>query len=658
MFRSRTWRRYSKGVLALFFCWSVSVAQAVDFMPVSEVQTGMEGTGRTVITGDTISTFNVKILGVMKDRGPSGDLILAQFSGPVMNQTGGIAQGMSGSPVYINGKLVGAVAYGWGFADGKVGMITPIADMVKLWNIPYEKNRSNPWADDKLIPLNTPLMAYGFDGDALTYMKSKLSAYQFDTYDTAAANGDEKARPLEAGGSVAALLVDGDLKLGAIGTVTYVDGDRIVAFGHPFLKRGAMDYFMHNAYIFTVVKSMNSAFKLGSMGATVGAVTEDRGAGIAGISGRSARAIPVQIQITDEDMNRDRLANVKVIEDDDLTPALAATAVYNFINKTIDRSGAGTAKVTFTLTPRDNKYETLQRTNMFYADSAVSEKSVDELYKILDALMNNSFINYELMDIRVKVDVTKQQNTARITDAAAAPVVVAPGDSIAIRVKLHPFREPDVEKELFFTVPKDQKLGKAILEVRGGGELPLPYLIEKQKYNLTDEIIRRLRNYKDFNEFYKTLKERDQNNQIVAEILDDSISAVDDKETEAKPAELREVEKNPLPSEVKRPEKKEGAADLAGAGAKEKQSSSIDTEYVIQGDGQFAITVMSPADRDKELARRAKNRRQPKAAASAVIRAAAQGQAEASQSGSNSDTSNTGEKPAPGAGSSASKEAK
>lgn len=253
---SHSWRRYRKAILAFFFCTSLTTAQAIDFMPVNDVTTGMEGIAKTVIVGDTISTFDVKVLGVMKDKGPSGHLILAKFSGPVMDQTGGIAHGMSGSPVYINGKLVGAVAYGWGFADGTIGMITPIEDMVKLWNIPYEKNLSKPWDDTQLIPLGTPLMAYGFDAASMEYFKSKLPQYKYETYDTASASGDEIAKPLEAGGSVAALLVDGDLKLGAIGTVTHVDGEKVVAFGHPFLKHGSSNYFMHNASIFTVVKAI------------------------------------------------------------------------------------------------------------------------------------------------------------------------------------------------------------------------------------------------------------------------------------------------------------------------------------------------------------------------------------------------------------------
>lgn len=608
---THSWRRYRKSILALFFYWSLSMAQAVDFMPVSEVQTGMEGIAKTVLVGDDISTFNVKVLGVMENRGPSGDLILAKFSGPVMEQTGGIAHGMSGSPVYINGKLVGAVAYGWGFADGTVGMITPIEDMVKLWNIPYEKNLSNSWSDDRLIPMGTPLMAYGFDADSMEYMKSKLPQYGYETYDTASATGDNVKKPLVPGGSVAALLVDGDLKLGAIGTVTYVDNDQVVAFGHPFLKHGESDYFMHNASIFTVVKSVNSAFKLGSMGSEVGTVTEDRGAGIAGKTGVIAHGIPLRFQLADYDMGRERNTSVKVIEDPEMTPTLAATSFYNFLNKTLDRSGSGTATVSYKITPRDNKYKPLTRTNMFYSSESISEKSVDEFYNVVDVLMNNRFIDYEIMDIQVKADVTKSKVTAKIVDATASPVVVAPGDTIVVDVKLEPFRGEVVTKEVFFKVPEDQKIGKATLEVRGGGVVPLPYVLEKQKYNLTDEIIRRLKTYKDFDELFKEIQDTDTNNQIVVEFLEDGVSMVNDGSSAktAKKAKLESVERNPLPGDIK---KKPTASESLSSDKDEKkqEKTAVDTEYIIQGDGQFSIDVMSPAKRDKVLAKRAKEAKQ------------------------------------------------
>ena len=519
---SHSWRRYRKAILALFFCTSLTAAQAVDFMPVNDVNTGMEGIAKTVIVGDTISTFDVKVLGVMKDKGPSGHLILAKFSGPVMDQTGGIAHGMSGSPVYINGKLVGAVAYGWGFADGTIGMITPIEDMVKLWNIPYEKNLSRPWDDKQLIPLGTPLMAYGFDAASMDYFKSKLPQYKYETYDTASASGDETAKPLEAGGSVAALLVDGDLKLGAIGTVTYVDGEKIVAFGHPFLKHGSSNYFMHNASIFTVVKSYDAAFKLGSMGKEVGSVTEDRGAGIAGVSGVISPGIPMRFHLKDLDMGRDKTSSVKVIEDGEMTPTLAATSLYNMLNKTLDRSGAGTATISYTITPRGKEHKPLTRTNMFYSSDSISEKAVDEFYNVIDVLMNNRFINYEISDISVETEVTQDKKTAKLIDASASSTIVSPGDT------------------------------------------------------------------------------------IVVEFLEDGISLVDeDGSKSVKKAKLKDVESKPMPGDVK---KKIGQEDLGSNKDDDNQieKTAIDTEYIVQGDGQFTIHVMKPADRDKALAKRVK----------------------------------------------------
>ena len=603
---SHSWRRYRKAILALFFCTSLTAAQAVDFMPVNDVTTGMEGIAKTVIVGDTISTFDVKVLGVMKDKGPSGHLILAKFSGPVMEKTGGIAHGMSGSPVYINGKLVGAVAYGWGFADGTIGMITPIEDMVKLWNIPYEKNLSRPWDDKQLIPLGTPLMAYGFDAASMVYFKSKLPQYKYETYDTASASGDEIAKPLEAGGSVAALLVDGDLKLGAIGTVTYVDGEKIVAFGHPFLKHGSSNYFMHNASIFTVVKSYDAAFKLGSMGKEVGSVIEDRGAGIAGVSGVISPGIPMRFHLKDLDMGRDKTSSVKVIEDSEMTPTLAATSLYNMLNKTLDRSGAGTATISYTITPRGKEHKPLTRTNMFYSSDSISEKAVDEFYNVIDVLMNNRFINYEISDISVETEVTQDKKTAKLIDASASSTIVSPGDTIVVDVTLEPFRGEKVVKQIFFKVPEDQAIGKYTLEVRGGGEIPLPYVLEKQKYNLTDEILRRLKIHKDFNELFDEIQKTDTNNQIVVEFLEDGISLVDeDGSKSVKKAKIKDVESKPMPGDV---QKKTGQEDLTSGKDDDKkiEKTAVDTEYIVQGDGQFTIHVMKPADRDKELAKRMK----------------------------------------------------
>ncbi len=158
--KSKWIRKYKLAVMvgcALLF--SGASAWADPFMPVSSVREGMHGLAKTVVHGTTIDTFNVDVLGVLKNKGANGgDLVLVKVSGPLIDKTNGIAQGMSGSPVYINGKLLGAVAYGFPQSGGRIGMVTPIEDMLKLWDI--DDNESSTMEPDvnHLIPLETPLM--------------------------------------------------------------------------------------------------------------------------------------------------------------------------------------------------------------------------------------------------------------------------------------------------------------------------------------------------------------------------------------------------------------------------------------------------------------------------------------------------------------------
>jgi hypothetical protein len=595
------WKRLAvqAGLLALLCTFSVSAQAADEFMAVADIQPGMTGYAKTVAHGTRIDSFPVEIIGVMKDSGPTGDLILAKFSGPIIEESGGIAQGMSGSPVYINGKLVGAVAYGWSFTNSRMGMITPIGDMLKLWNVP-SKEEIRPFnaRESSLVPITTPLMASGFDATSLAWMQEKLPQYKFNPVDTLTATTDSTVFPLEAGSSVAAAFVDGDLRLGAIGTVTYVDNDHIVAFGHPFLKKGSINYFMHNAYIFTIVNNMVNSFKLGSIGAEVGKIEQDRGAGIAGQYGRLAPGIPAIINVRDDDTGVQKLKRVKMVEDDELTPVLAATSVYNVVNKTIDRTGGGTVGISYTIRSSKGRDKDITRHNMYYSEDNVNEKSIDELFNVLDILKHNEFIDYPVLDINVSVDITQAKKSARIVEATAAPIVASPGDTIYFKIKLHPYRGNDEVKTMTFTVPKDQPLGRMTLEVRGGGVMPLPYLIEKQRYNLTDEIIERLRHYKDFDQLKKEIEKDEANNDLVVEILDTDVSMINSGSKKA-PKEKIQGKETPSGSQDVIKPKKKGLVDETDLDKK----STMPTPYIVLGDGQITIKVVSTAERDAFMAK-------------------------------------------------------
>lgn len=355
---------------------------------------------------------------------------------------------------------------------------------------------------------------------------------------------------------------------------------------------------MHNAYIFTVVNNMSSSFKLGSIGAEVGKITQDRGAGISGQYNYLAPGIPVTINVRDTDTDTAMTKRVKIIEDNELTPVLAATTVYNTVNKTIDRTGGGTATLSYTIRSSNGRDKDITRHNMYYSEENINEKSIDELYNVLDILKHNEFIDYPVLDITMNVDITQARKSATIVDATAAPVVVSPGDNVYFKVKLHPYRGVDEVKTMSFTVPKDQPLGDMVLEVRGGGVIPLPYLIEKQRYNLTDEIIKRLRRYKDFDALKKEIDKEDSNNDLVIEILDQGVSMINESGTKVSKEKIRGKEPGTSAKDVIKPSK-HNVGDDNQSDAK----SSIATPYIVKGDGQITIKVVTPEKRDAFLAK-------------------------------------------------------
>lgn len=597
------WKRKAK-LLAAAICISLAgaagapaLAEDSGFLPLSEVREGMRGYAKTVVHGQDISSFDVEVLGVLKGRGASGgDLVLVRVSGPVIDETNGIAQGMSGSPVYIDGRLLGAIAYGFPQSGGRIGMVTPISDMLKLWLVDDGKKSLIPEPSPDLIPLETPLMASGYTQNAMEYLSGKMKDFHMTPYSAAAAGSEETPVPLEAGGSVAASLVTGDLKLGAVGTVTYVDGDRMIAFGHPFMEKGNSGYFMHNSYIFTVIPSQNTPFKLGSVGAEIGEVNQDRGAGISGISGETPDFVALHAAVSDRDQKTRKDLSVRMIRDEELLPTLAATSVYNAVSRVIDRRGAGSVELTYTLYPDNETQRPFTRKNLYWSQTDVAERSVDELYNVLKILEQNRFEKYPLRRIQVDMDVTEERRTAQLLDATASPIIVSPGDQVFIRARLEPYRGEIFYKDLTFTVPKDQPYGEMILEIRGGGVVPLPYLIQQQKYNLTDEILERLRTYKDFEDLQGKLMREDQNNQLVAEIIDPEVSMISKDGDGAKKAQIQNKKPSEKPSYLKNEKK-----DKDGAKGQENAVSRVETDYVIYGDGQFTFRVLPQEERDEAL---------------------------------------------------------
>jgi len=584
--------------IAMVCILPVAIAAAQpETLPVDQIAAGMKGVAKTVVTGTQIEEFGVEVLGIMKSKGPSGDLILVRTYGDVIDRTGGIAQGMSGSPVYIDGKLIGAIAYGWSLTDHRTGMVTPIADMLKLWNI---QENSDSLANglfmhlpDSAAPVATPLMASGFGGQALELLKKELQPYHLVPYAVGEAPAGVSFAELSPGSAVGVELVRGDVSLGALGTVTYAEGDKILAFGHPFLKKGSSGYFMTNAYMFTTVSGLENSFKVGAIGQAVGLINQDRGAGVAGQLNRYPNIVPVRVSVTDANMNRVQESAVQVIRDEQLTPVLAAATVFNLVEKTSDRVGPGTAHVSFEIMSPELPDGVLKRDNMFYSSSSIGELAITEIHEALALLAGNQFKPVDIVDVNIAIAVDESRRTAAIIEAKAASDTASPGDTVNIEVKLKPFRGEIVTRVVPFTIPKDTKPGTLLLEVRGGGMISLTSLLLKLQ-GLDGLLAKPAKDkQKSIADIVKEFSDRDRNNDLVVEIMDTEqevlLNAPDSPPGAAK-------KKTKEPQEPKPPAVKNSLPNVEKPVLKAEEQKPVKarskTDYIIDsGEAQVAITV-------------------------------------------------------------------
>lgn len=356
---------------------------ATAFFPVDQVKPGMVGVGRTIFGGDTQEEFRASIIGVLQNAiGPRRDLVIARLDGGPLATTG-VIQGMSGSPVYIDGKLLGAISYSLGaFPREPIAGITPIGEMVDA------VNSTAPRAVDRSLAVDwpaTPAAVYGALGRLLARASSPIGALPGDAtivgpgslaemgpmlrpigaamvlgglvpsidHDLRQAlalpagaeqSGSPAAgagTPLRAGDPVGLSLIHGDLQIGATGTVTYVDRDRVYAFGHPFLNLGTTSFPMTRARVLTVLPSLQSSMKLASMGPVIGTVSQDRTTAVGGTIGASPRELEVTLALGSARAPTRRFT-FSVLRDPALSSLFTYVAVLNAITAYERETGAMT----------------------------------------------------------------------------------------------------------------------------------------------------------------------------------------------------------------------------------------------------------------------------------------------------------------------------
>ena len=366
------------------------------FCRIEDLKPGMKGIGRTCFQGNRPEEFQVEILGVLRGVNPGSDAVLARMSGGPLAQIG-IFEGMSGSPVYIDGKLLGAVAFSYPFAKEAIGGITPIVQMVDaftegmaqdpsgsrvilkksaLWRYqlplpegsgsmslpaitPWDVNRQpalSPFAGHTLLPIATPLSVGGLSAEAMRLFAPQFRALGFSVMQGSGASGLQSGgaaprgeapaddTPLEPGSNLVIPLVRGDLDVSAGGTVTYIDGKRLYAFGHPLFNLGFSELPMYKGKAVTVFPSLQSSFKIMEATQAAGTLRQDRGLGVFGLLGEHPATIPMRVRTTTS-RGVKKAFYYELARDPLLTPLLINLTLFSSITATERTMGFSTIQV-------------------------------------------------------------------------------------------------------------------------------------------------------------------------------------------------------------------------------------------------------------------------------------------------------------------------
>ncbi len=530
----------------------VASPQAVTFLPLDQVRPGMVGVGRTVFAGEALADFQVTILGVLRNAmGPRRNLILARLEGGPLANTG-VIQGMSGSPVYVDGRLVGAVSYSLGsFPKEPLAGITPIEEMTSEINAPAPARRANAsglaitWpattaqvfaaltrvarraaeplggltrsaqlmgpaalADlaPALRPIGAAMVFSGFDPEVGRDVRTALAAGtgsaappSIDAPQSAPAAHPPALRP---GDAVGMSLVRGDLEMGATGTVTHVDGSRVYAFGHPFLNLGPTSVAMTEAHVYTVLPSLDSSMKIASLGKVVGTVNQDRATAVGGVLGPGPKELEVHLALKSK-RAPERHFTFYVLHDEALTPLFTYVAVLNSLTSYERQTGAMSLAVTGDVTLDSGEHIAID--DVFSGDSAVTA-AAGAIVAPIGTVVANEF--RDALPSRLDLDVytSEDQEGATIERAWLDTTRPRLGGTYSLQIQLRSFRGGARTISMPITMPT-QADGPLTLLVSGASTLAALERRELDPGQPTswDELIHRLNGVRRNNRLYVRL---------------------------------------------------------------------------------------------------------------------------------------------------------
>ena len=497
-------RRALFSVIALFLA-AMTLAQTsktFETIPVSEIHAGMRGVAYTVFQGTKPESMGVEVLGILKNaNGPKGDIILVRLSGEKAEYTGVVA-GMSGSPVYLDGKLAGALAFRIGeFSKEPIAGVTPIAEMLEInamdrspgstpvnagAGVHAPTRTSGPGADgisadgrfsnaqdyaNYLKPIETPLVFSGFSQEAMQRFAPQFAqAGIMPVMGVGSVSETKQPEPLEPGSAISAILVRGDMDIAATCTVTYMDAQHLLACGHPLLQFGAVDLPMTKAEVLATLASPLNAFKIVNATEPVGAFVQDRHTGILGEFGKQPEMIPVTLNIHGGAV--DKQFHYEVLNNANLSPLAMMATVFNALHG-VNEYGEDT---TYRMNGRIsvNGYPDVTVQNMFAPSDGGQPAAIMAALSLgerFSGIYDNPYNAPGIRGVQLDFDLIRERRWARLEGARTDLIEARPGDEITIETVLRPYRGEVIVHQIPIHIPTSTSKGPLRILVSDGDTL-------------------------------------------------------------------------------------------------------------------------------------------------------------------------------------------
>lgn len=529
---------------------SADMSGPVQIMPFSQVQAGMTGVGLTTLDGSGIRTFQVKVIGVTTGPNELDNNILIRASGEAINKAGGYAQGMSGSPIYIDGKLVGGF---WGsFAYDKssepIGYVRPIETMLKLSKMiatSMDLSRGDwPIAPTGLIKASSPIYVGGLSPRAFTWLRDGVnpqvlgnlsadlpawldqgflnelsrgleshlgvSVYPLATMDQSVGTAGQQATELAPGRPVAMLFANGDIIAGGVCTTTYIDEatQTLLTCGHQLLSEGPSKMFLANAQIIDTAQNSQISFVIPKVERhqILGSVLEDRFQGVGAALGRTPRTIGVTVQLKDADSGALYEYKSNFFDDQTYFASLLFSGLLSSVDQSINRVGQGTMRIDYRISG-DGLPSTLKRSDIFTSFNDIAVPGTLQAAQVAFLLAQNEFVSPKFTQIDVDMTVTHDVKALQVRSIKLDKKTYQPGDTIHYTIGLQPFRGAPMKITGSLALPQTLSSRRLVLHVFGG-----PRRASQGQQNQTPA-------FESLSELIKAVEDLTTNDQLTVELL-------------------------------------------------------------------------------------------------------------------------------------------